>query len=86
MRQRVAKEASLAVDPLPDPSAIGGPELVYGLIGAMGTPLSGIWEALETQLRSVGYSSERIKLTSLIAALPGSEWQRPPAAPVKERY
>lgn len=43
-----------------------GPELVIGLIGALGTDLKAVEELLDRELRSVGYNSTLIRLSDLL--------------------
>lgn len=45
------------------------PELVFGLVGALGTDLAPIEQDLRSALRSVGYKSEVIRLSALFADL-----------------
>ena len=49
------------------------PELVFGLIGAIGTNLEGVQETLEESLEAVGYKSVRIKISNLMRDL-GDPW------------
>ena len=66
--------------------AVSGPELVFGLIGAVGTDLSQVSQALSLHLERVGYNSHEIRVSSLLHSLdrfqalanPGlsSEYQR----------
>jgi deoxycytidylate deaminase len=50
------------------------PELVFGLVGALGADLKAVASALRRELRDVGYcvSDEPIKLSALMHRLPGS--------------
>ena len=67
-------------------AAVSGPELVFGLIGAVGTDLSQVSQALSQHLERVGYESHEIRVSSLLHSLdryqnlanPGSssEYQR----------
>ena len=45
------------------------PELVFGLVGALGTDLAPLAQDLQSALRSVGYRSEVIRLSDLFADL-----------------
>lgn len=47
------------------------PELVFGLIGAIGTNLEGVQEALGESLKGLGYKIEKIKLSDLMRDLDG---------------
>lgn len=49
---------------------ISGPELVFGLVGPVGTDLALVGEVLAQELEKVAYKSERIHVTSLLADLP----------------
>jgi deoxycytidylate deaminase len=54
------------------------PELVFGLVGALGTDLDGLEAELQSALRTVGYESNVIRISALIAeayarAHPGEE-------------
>lgn len=48
-----------------------GPEIVIGLVGAVGTPMHEVAGDLEQQLRSVGYSSNTVVLSELLDCLEG---------------
>jgi hypothetical protein len=43
-----------------------GPELVIGLVGAIGTDLAYVSESLERHLKAVGYSSSEIRVSHLL--------------------
>ena len=45
---------------------IPGPELVFGLVGAIGCDLVALFQALESALHSVGYTSEEVHLSDLL--------------------
>lgn len=45
------------------------PELVFGLVAALGTDLDGVQDELESALRSVGYATSVIRLSALLAEL-----------------
>jgi deoxycytidylate deaminase len=45
---------------------IQGPELVIGLVGAIGTDLMSVSESLQRHLRSVDYSSSEIRVSALL--------------------
>lgn len=63
-------------------SASGGPEMVIGLVGAIGTPLDMVCHGIRSALAIVGYSCETIKLSSLLDDLkPGL-----PQSPEDKRY
>ncbi|MPZ21585.1 MAG: hypothetical protein GEV06_27390, partial [Luteitalea sp.] len=59
----------------------GGPELVFGLVGATGSSLSSVTSALVKSLRIVAYTSapETIRLANLLHAFP--RWQNLPDFP-----
>lgn len=46
--------------------SIGGPEIIIGLVGAVGTDLRGVAQMLTQELRRVGYDSHVIGLSDLI--------------------
>jgi deoxycytidylate deaminase len=50
-------------------SAISGPELVFGLIGAVGTDLQLVSQTLSQHLGRVGYDSHEIRVSSLLHSL-----------------
>lgn len=53
----------------PNPSS--QPELIFGLVGPIGTDMNSVQIALEASLRSVGYTPHVIHLTKVVpAALP----------------
>src|SRR5437588_8298309 len=43
-----------------------GPEIVVGLVGAVGAQLDDIFEKLQTHLQSIGYESDHIKVIELL--------------------
>lgn len=43
---------------------MGGPELVFGLVGACGTDLSDVGDRIERELRRVSYEATRIRLSN----------------------
>jgi hypothetical protein len=45
------------------------PELVFGLVGALGTDLDPLENELQSALRTIGYDSGVIRLSALIAEL-----------------
>ncbi len=49
-----------------------GPEIVFGLVGAIGTALDAVEDALSEALASVGYDCAPIKLSKLMKGLPNS--------------
>jgi deoxycytidylate deaminase len=53
-----------------DESAVKHPELVFGLVGAVGTDLEIVSNVLSDSLSNVGYSTNRIRLSQLLAELP----------------
>ena len=65
--------------------ARSGPELVFGLVGAVGTDLAQVSHALREQLIRVGYSAYEIRVSALmhsldrfrhLSAMSGSEYER----------
>jgi deoxycytidylate deaminase len=61
-----------------------GPELVFGLIGPVGTNLVAICEALETCLKQARYESHTIQLSQLLHDL--EPYKNLPGAPEVKRY
>lgn len=53
----------------PPESASGRPELVFGLVGALGTELGQVQGELQSALRSVGYTSSTLRLSDLISTV-----------------
>lgn len=51
-------------------TAVEGPELVFGLVGAVGTDLYQVGEVLAEQLSRVGYRAHTIRLSRLISQVP----------------
>jgi hypothetical protein len=52
------------------------PELVMSLCGAVGTDTTAVYDALASELRSVGYTPVLIRLSALMSELPGLEYLR----------
>lgn len=68
------------------PSPIEQPELVFAMIGPTGTDLDGVTEALEAELKIVGYTLvEPIRLSRLLQGLPEHEHLRELTGPEDER-
>lgn len=63
-----------------------GPEIVFGLVGAVGTNLDAIVRFLSEALDEVSYSCETIQLSKLMHALPDSAWRDLPESPEYDRY
>jgi deoxycytidylate deaminase len=64
-----------------------GPELVFGLVGALGTDMAVVAEELEVALVSVGYTSKVIQLSALLDGLPHATCQGlPTSGPRDVRY
>lgn len=61
-----------------------GPELVIGLVGAIGSNLSGVASALTDALKDVGYTSEEIRVVDLLHSF--EDWASLPHSPEDERY
>lgn len=61
-----------------------GPEIVFGLVGAIGTPLDEVEQALEDSLREVGYSYDVIRVIELLHEI--DRWKDLPHANEEERY
>ncbi|MCI1277354.1 MAG: deaminase [Nitrospira sp.] len=53
-------------------STSSGPELVIGLVGAVGTDLNRVYSQIEQELNNVGYESELIHLIELLPDFNGS--------------
>ncbi len=58
---------------------LSGPELVIGLVGALGTDLSLVTKLLEEELKAVGYTIEIVRLTKQIQEL--DKWNGLPKSP-----
>jgi cytidine deaminase len=56
-----------------------GPELVFGLAGAVGTDLEAVSRALDAALTDVGYTSEEIRLSELLDEVDWTERTDAPA-------
>src|SRR5438045_8757479 len=63
-----------------------GPEIIFGLIGAVGTDLDLISRFLAEALGEVSYKCEIIHLSKLMRDLPLSPWNELPDSPEYERY
>jgi hypothetical protein len=61
------------------------PELIFGLVGAIGTDLSQVEDALKNALASVGYIAVPIKLSDLMREL-NSPWSEFPERDQPEYY
>ena len=68
----------------PPPFEHDGPEIVFGLVGAIGTPLDEVEQALEDSLREVGYSYDVIRVIELLHEI--DRWKDLPHANEEERY
>lgn len=55
------------------------PELVFGLVGAVGTDLDAVRDALETSLARFGYSSQRIRVSDLMREFEAGALEQLPA-------
>jgi hypothetical protein len=64
----------------------GGPEIVFGLVGAVGTNLELISRFLAEALGEVNYKCETVHLSKLMRDLPLSPWKELPDSPEYERY
>ena len=64
----MAPKESTRVD-VPALLALPGPELVFGLIGAVGTDLAEVSRMLSEQLRRVNYITYEIRVSSLLHSL-----------------
>lgn len=59
-----------------------GPEIVLGLVGAVGTDLALVFDVLEAALDEVAYRAENVRLSALLGEL---DWDRElPDAPLDE--
>jgi deoxycytidylate deaminase len=63
-----------------------GPEIVLGLIGAVGTDLDVIARCLSEALTSVNYDCATIQLSELMHEIPLDRWKNLSEAPAYERY
>lgn len=63
-----------------------GPEIVFGLVGAVGTDLESVDRVLTGALSDVNYRPSTLKLSKLMKALPVSPWRDLPESPEFERY
>lgn len=54
------------------------PDLIFGLIGAIGSDLAATEELLSRELAKVGYSSQLIKLSDLLRTVQGEPWNSLP--------
>lgn len=61
-----------------------GPELVIGLVGAIGSNLSGVSSAIADALNAVTYSSEEIRVIDQLHSF--KDWASLPERPKDERY
>lgn len=59
----------------------GRPELVMGLVGPLGTPLSDVYESLRQVLATFGYQTRHIRLSTLLEAVTA-----PPTGPSQDEY
>jgi cytidine deaminase len=50
-------------------------ELVFGLVGAIGTDLQAVQDSLKIQLAKVGYTGINIRLSDLLREVEGASWQ-----------
>lgn len=57
------------------PESASTPELIFGLVGPLGTDLSGVAQELRDTLMQVGYDSEVYRLSRLMRDLSGSPWK-----------
>jgi deoxycytidylate deaminase len=64
----------------------GGPELVIGLVGAIGTGLPELADQLQTALGEVQYRCERLRLSDLLQQLPGEPWSKLASSDPAARY
>lgn len=62
-----------------------GPELFIGLVGAAGTDLKRVRDALTAALRGVGYGASHVRVSSLIADVCGIDADTFPAVALEER-
>ena len=65
-------------------AAISKPELVVGLVGAVGTDLDLLTQVVEEELDSVGYKTSLIRLSELL--LQFDEYKKLPSTPTEARY
>jgi hypothetical protein len=62
------------------------PEIVFGLVGAIGTELESVEHALAISLSELNYRIATIKLSKLLKDLPKSPWKDLPESPEFDRY
>src|SRR5438128_12079202 len=55
-------------------SVNGAPELVFGIVGAVGAEMDKIAELLDASLQTVGYQTEVIRIIELAAQWPRYDW------------
>ncbi len=63
-----------------------GPEIVFGLVGAVGTDLERVDRVLTAALADVNYRASTLKLSRLMKGLQVSPWKELPESPEFERY
>lgn len=71
-----------------DAAALGG-ELVFGLVGAIGTDLGSVSDALSDALTTAGYQHEVIRLSTLLREIDAEPWKalpEPESVPEDDRY
>jgi cytidine deaminase len=61
-----------------------GPELIIGIVSALGTDMGPVRTALNRSLSAVEYKTERIHLIELVQQIP--QWSNLPESPIDERY
>ncbi len=66
-------------------SRLEGPELVIGLVAAVGTDLELVCTALRDSLSAVNYKCETIRLSQLLQEIPQEPWRSLPRTPEDER-
>jgi len=64
----------------------GGPEIVFGLVGAVGTDLELVQLFLSEAIADVSYRYVPVQLSKLMHDLPVSPWKNLPESPEYERY
>ena len=66
---KITTEMAVSAAPRASLSAMPGPELVFGLIGAVGTDLRLVSQTLSRHLQRVGYACHEIRVSSLLHSL-----------------
>jgi deoxycytidylate deaminase len=68
------------------PESNGAPEIVFGLVGAVGTDLDLITECISESLSDFSYTCVPIQLSKLMHDVPADPWRGLPESPPYDRY